>query len=53
MPSLAHGSVLISLVACLFAAVLMATPAIALLNAPHNAPPMHVPGITSHVSALA
>ena len=52
MPSLAHGSVLISLVACLFAALLVATPAIALLTAPDSAAP-RLPGITSHVSALA
>ena len=38
MPGLAHGSVLISLVAMLFAAVLLATPTLAFLTHPQERP---------------
>ncbi|QRG04919.1 hypothetical protein EZH22_17430 [Xanthobacter dioxanivorans] len=38
MPGLAHGSVLISLVAMLFAAVLVATPTLAVLTHPQERP---------------
>lgn len=38
MPGLAHGSVLISLVAMLFAALLVATPTLAVLTYPHERP---------------
>ncbi|MFG1347365.1 hypothetical protein V5F59_20935 [Xanthobacter autotrophicus DSM 431] len=59
MPGLAHGSVLISLVAMLFAALLVATPTLAVLTYPHerpaeapaSAPTPKVPGFSP--SALA
>lgn len=52
MPGLAHGSVLISLVAILFAALLIATPPLAVLTAPHDAPVVK-PIKMSYVSAIA
>lgn len=51
MPGLAHGSVLISLVAVLFAALLIATPPLAVLTAPHNAPALK-PVKMSYVSVI-
>lgn len=52
MPGLAHGSVLISLVAALFAAVLVATPTLAVLTTP-QVHPHEVPRPVSTVSAIA
>lgn len=52
MPRLAHGSVLISLVAMLFAALLVATPTLAVLTYPH-APPPETPRTYSTASAVA
>lgn len=52
MPGLAHGSVLISMVVVMFAALLIATPTLAVLKAPHEMPILK-PVTTSYVSALA
>lgn len=52
MPGLAHGSVLISLVAMLFAALLVATPTLAVLTYPQERPP-EVPRTFSAASAIA
>ena len=52
MPSLAHGSVLISLVVVLFAALLIATPPLAVLTMPHDVPAVG-PIPTSYPSAVA
>ncbi|MCG5237407.1 hypothetical protein [Xanthobacter oligotrophicus] len=52
MPGLAHGSVLISLVAMLFAAVLLATPTLAFLTHPQEHPTV-VPRPLHTVSAFA
>lgn len=51
MPGLAHGSVLISLVVVLFAALLIATPPLALMTAPHDGPTLK-PARISYVSAI-
>lgn len=48
MPGLAHGSVLISLVATLFAAVLLATPTLAVLTHPGERPVQERPLPTPH-----
>lgn len=53
MPSLAHGSVLISLVAMLFATVLVATPTLALLNQPQERAPVEAPRSPQSPSAFA
>ena len=53
MPSLAHGSVLISLVAMLFATVLVATPTLALLNKPQERAPVEAPRPPQAPSAFA
>ena len=52
MPSLAHGSVLISLVVILFAALLIATPPLAVMTMPHDTPAL-APIPASYVSAVA
>ncbi|MFG1301783.1 hypothetical protein V5F49_18510 [Xanthobacter sp. V3C-3] len=53
MPSLAHGSVLISLVAMLFATLLVATPTLAVLTQPHERPPVETPRPLPSPSAFA
>ncbi len=52
MTGLAHGSKLISLIAILFAALLIATPPLAVLTAPHQAP-AKAPSVSSYLSAFA
>lgn len=52
MTGFAHGSTLISLIAVMFAALLIATPPLAVLTAPHDVP-VKVPSVSSHVSAFA